>query len=188
MEQHIEQRMRALERRLRITQTTFGLFVLCTMAVITTGMSSSSGDVHDEVRTRKLVIVDDKDVQRVVLGQDAVDTQRRSRATGLTMYDGTGAERGGFSTFDDGSVVFAMDAPGGVGSPMRDRLGLVVWPDGSSYVMLIDNETKGVVKLTSDGAGKGGLQVFDWNDSTRKVNIRTLNYGKDEFTSMSYGE
>lgn len=130
----------------------------------------------DEVRTRRLVVVDDAGRARVVIDQDPATTDRRSRSAGVTIYDITGAERGGMGTMDDGSVVLALDAPVGVGSPMRDRVGLVVNPDGSSHVMLLDNSTRAVAKLQSDGNGGGGVQVFKWEESPRVVRTRTLTY------------
>jgi hypothetical protein len=162
----------------------FFMIVLFTAA---TSMRAPNGDA-EEIRTQRLVVVDDMGTPRVVIGQDPADTQRRSRAAGITIHDRTGTERGGFSTLDDGSVVMALDAPQGVGSPMRDRIGLVVWPDGSAYVMLLDNETKAVAKLHSAGNGVGGLQVFDWNDETEVVQTRTITFEKDHITSRKYSE
>jgi len=118
------------------------------------------------------VVVDDRGVKRVVIGQDPVTQQRRTRVAGITIHDSTGAERGGFATLDDGSAVIGLDAPVGVGSPMRDRAAMVVGPAGESYVMLIDNKTRGVVRLHSDGNG-GGLKLFKWDDHVR---TRTLTY------------
>jgi hypothetical protein len=140
----------------------------------------------DEVRTRRLVVVDDSGRARVVIDQDPATTDRRSRSAGVTLYDSTGAERGGMSTMDDGGVVMALDAPMGVGSPMRDRIGLVVNPDGSSYVMLIDNETRAVAKLQSDGKGGGGVQVFKWEESPSVVRIRTLTYDGERRDSAGF--
>lgn len=182
-----DMRLKALEHKLQLTQVACALLLLCGVIVLTTSMGTSS-DVQDEVRTHRLVLVDDKGVTRLELGQDPVDAQRRSRSAGLTIYDDLGNERGGFGTFDDGSVVFAMDAPVGVGAPMRDRIGLVVWPDGSSHVMLLDNATKAVAKLHSDGAGNGGLQVFDWNDATKKIQVKTIGFKGEEITTRNYGE
>ena len=91
-------------------------------------------------------------------------------------------ERGGMSTMDDGSVVLALDAPRGVGSPMRDRIGMMVQPDGASSLLLIDNQTRGVVKLQSDGKGGGGPQVFKWDVPAKKVHIKTLTF--DEPTRL----
>lgn len=144
-------------------------------------------DEVEHLRVRRLELVDDAGVVRLALDQDPKDTQRRSRSAGLTVFDNTGAERGGFSTMDDGSVVFAMDAPVGVGSPMRDRLGLVVWPDGSAYVMLIDNQTRAVAKLHSDGKGGGGVQVFEWDMEAKKIHIKTDTYAGDVRETVEMG-
>lgn len=79
------------------------------------------------------VVVDDEGHTRVVLGQDPATTQRSSRGAGLALYDEKGSERAGFSTMADGSVVLGLDAPLGVGAPMRDRIGLKVHASGSAY-------------------------------------------------------
>lgn len=81
-----------------------------------------------------------------------------------------------------------MDAPVGVGAPMRDRIGLKVMPDGSAYVMLIDDDTHAVAKLQSDGAGGGGVQVFKWDLPARRVHIRTVVFGGDLRDSVSLGQ
>jgi hypothetical protein len=188
MEPTVEARLHALERRLRRTQGALALCALCAVALITTGMGKGAGPVQEEVRTRRLALVDDRGVERLVLGQDPADGQRRSRGAGLTVHDSTGAERGGFSTLDDGSVVLALDAPVGVGSPMRDRLGMAVWADGSSYLMLLDNETRAVAKLIADASsGTGGVQLFQWTDSTHQVHIKTLTYAGEEQSTFATG-
>jgi hypothetical protein len=142
----------------------------------------------DTLRVRRIEVVDDQGVVRLVLGQDPKQTDRRARAAGLLVFDKAGAERGGFSTLDDGSVVFAMDAPAGVGAAMRDRLGLVVWPDGSSYVMLLDNQTHAVAKLESDGKGGGGVQVFDWDTEAREVNVKTFTFDGEVVATHPLGK
>src|SRR5690606_3403751 len=127
-------RIAALERRLRRTQ---GALVALTLAAAGAIMAAQAdkpaatppADVVDEVRTRKLVVVDDAGVARITIGQDAPGTQRRSRAAGITIRDQHGHERGGMGTMDDGSAVLALDAPAGVGSEMPDRAGIAVWPD-----------------------------------------------------------
>lgn len=157
----LDQRVRALERRLLRTRiiALAGFFALVGMSAARTGDSQ----VADSIRARRIALVDDKGVERVVLAQDPVDTPRRERACGLTVHDATGAERGGFSTFDDKSVVLAMDAPQGVGDPMPDRLGLGVDADGSAHVALIDNTTRMPVRLVSDAAGGGGLEFIGYD-------------------------
>ena len=89
---------------------------------------------------------------------------------------------------DDGSVVFAMDAPRGVGASMRDRIGLVVYPEGSAHVMLIDNMTRAVAKLQSDGDGGGGVQVFKWDMKAKKVQVKTIGFDGDKRETITTGE
>ena len=173
----LEVRVLALEHGLRRSRALAATLTLFLVAVVASGLSGR-GQASDEVRTRRLVVVDDSNRVRVVIAQDPT-TFRRSRAAGLTVFDRTGTERGGLSTMDDGSVVFGMDAPLGVGAPMRDRIGLVVERDGSSHVMLIDNSTRAVAKLQSDSSGVGGVQVFSWDMAHKRVHIRTVTYGGD---------
>jgi hypothetical protein len=185
MSEAMERRVEELERRLRRMQAALATVLIAGAGLVMGAMAMRMGpEIQPEVRTRRLVVVDDKDVARVVVGQDAPDGQRRSRATGITIHDKTGAERGGLSTMDDGSVVMALDAPVGVGAPMRDRIGMVVWPDGSSYFLLIDNETKGVVKLTSQADGKGGLELFKWDDEKGEVHTKRVGFDGETVTTQ----
>ena len=140
------------------------------------------------MRTRRLVVVDDAGRTRVQVGQDPEDAGRRARSAGLQIFDNTGHERGGFSTFDDGSVVFAMDAPHGVGDPMPDRLGLMVYPDGATLINLLDNETRAVARLYTEADGSGGVQVFKWDMSAKLIDSRTLTYDGDRRDTQPIGE
>src|SRR5262245_56254025 len=172
---HLEPRLARLERRLRRTQAVAALACVGLVASVTLSWRRQADEV-EHLRVRRLDVVDDAGVVRLSMGQDPKDTQRRARSAGLTVHDKTGAERGGFSTFDDGSVVLAMDAPRGVGHPMPDRLGLGVDADGSCHVMLLDNQTRAVAKLQSDGSGGGGVQVFKWDMEAKKIHIKTATY------------
>ena len=179
-------RVLLLEREIRRTRLAAGASALALVVLASAGFAWKAGD-PELVRAKRFELVDDRGVVRVSMGQDPKDTQRRARSAGITVHDGTGAERGGFATFDDGSVVFAMDAPTGVGSPMPDRLGLRVDSDGSSHVLLIDNETRGVAKLYSDGKGGGGVQVFDWDLPAKKVRVKTLGFHGEQVETVSTG-
>lgn len=165
--------VRQLRFQLRVTQVVLALTLVSGLGLVA---AHRDAPVVEDLRVRRLVVIDDRDVPRLVLGQDPKDGQRRSRAAGLTIHDAQGNERGGFSTMEDGSVVLAMDAPAGVGAAMRDRLGMVVHPDGSSYIMLIDNKMGGVVRLDSDGAGDGGLKLFKWDWEGKKVHTRAIDF------------
>ena len=135
----VEDRMTRLERSVRRAQMTAATVGVVLVVFAGVQLVPVAAKVSNEVRTRRLVVVDDEGRERVRIDQDPKNSDRRSRAAGLTVFDGTGTERGGFTTFDDGSVVFSMDAPRGVGAPMRDRIGLMVYPDGGTYINMLDN-------------------------------------------------
>ena len=179
--------IRSLERRLRRTQLGLAAVVFAGAASILSALTTRQPEPSAEIRTHRLVVLDDKNIPRIIIGQDPPDTQRRSRAAGITIHDKVGDERGGMSTMDDGSVVLALDAPRGVGSPMRDRIGMMVQPDGASSLLLIDNQTRGVVKLQSDGKGGGGPQVFKWDAPAKKVHIKTLTFDGEQVQTEDTG-
>ena len=138
-----------LQRSLRRTQFALAGTVLVLVASVVWQFFRRPV-VFDEVRTHRLVLLDDHDVKRVEMGQDAT-SWRRSRSAGMWVFDSTGHERGGISTFEDGSVAMALDAPHGVGEQPADRLGLRVDRNGATTVLLTGNDTGGVVRLVSDG-------------------------------------
>jgi len=179
----LEEQVRQLARRLRRTQTALALFVAAVAALLMLGSGEPPApdavprpDTAAELRTRRLVVVDDQGVARVVIGQDPKDTERRSRAAGITIHDRHGHERGGMSTFDDDSVVLALDAPKGVGDPMRDRLGLSVYPNGAAAITLINNQTLISVRLISEADGTGGVEFIDYDLPNRKAAIKRLSF------------
>ena len=185
----LEARFARMERRLRRAQllAALGCVGLATTLTLSLAPRAHQADEVEHLRVHRLELVDDKGVVRLSLAQDPKDTERRSRSAGLTVHDATGAERGGFSTFDDGSVVLAMDAPRGVGAPMPDRLGLRVDPDGSCSVMLLDNQTRAVAKLQSDGKGGGGVQVFAWDMEKKQVHVKTDTYAGPQLSTVELG-
>jgi hypothetical protein len=166
----LERRVSALERKLRISQfaALAAAFALIGVAAQGTGQQAAKPET---LRVRRLDVLDDQGVVRVSIGQDPTDAQRRSRACGITVFDTTGNERGGMGTFDDLSAVIALDAPQGVGGPMRDRVGMKVDPDGSAQVVLIDNAMHAPVRLASDAQGGGGLELFGY-DLDKKLGKR----------------
>lgn len=182
----IDRRIRSLERRLRTTQVLLGAFMLGAAGVMMGALQDAQP--ADEIRTRRLVVVDDAGVTRVVIGQDPVDTQRRSRAAGITIHDRHGHERGGMSTFDDDSVVLALDAPVGVGSPMRDRVAMSVYPNGAADVMVIDNQTRAVAKLASDAEGNGGPMLFKWDMEAMQMHVKTLTFDGERVETIKLGD
>lgn len=183
----IEDRIALLERSLQRARATAVAVGLVVVGLIGVQCAREPPNASEELRTRRLVVVDDEGQVRVEIAQDSKDTDRRARSAGLRVFDNTGHERGGLATFDDGSVVFAMDAPNGIGAPMPDRLGLTVSPDGSADVMLIDNQTRAVVKLVSDGTGGGGVQTFKWDMGAKQIHVKTLTYDGEHNEVLAMG-
>lgn len=54
--------------------------------------------------------------------------------------------------------------------------------------MLIDNETRAVTKLQSDGDGGGGVPMSKWDLEERKLHIRTITYDGDIRESKPFGQ
>src|SRR5262245_28898786 len=88
-------RLRSLEARLRRTQFALGSVVLLGLTAALGGLMAQDAapKTEKEIRTERLVVVDDTGAPRVVIGQDRKDTQRKSRAAGITIIDTKGAEQ-----------------------------------------------------------------------------------------------
>lgn len=167
----MERRIRLLEKRVRrLSGLAAGLaLALATMVVL--GVSG-----REELVVERLVVVDGEGRPRIVVGADAEDVGRISSATGITLFDRTGAERGGFSVLDDGSVVLGLDAPAGVGSPMRDRVALKVYPSGAAAISVIGNDTGIPVQMVGDASGEGGLEFLDYDLAQRIAIVKRLHF------------
>lgn len=178
----LQNRVDLLERRLR-RQGWWSLAVLVMVASIAATTCATRGggpaqEVVEEVRTRKLVVVDDQGRERVVIEQDGPEIERQSRSAGLTIFDDQGRERGGIATADDGSAVIALDAPWGVGSPMRDRAGMKVNADGSALMGLISNRGQFAAVLHSDG-DSGRLELYRPAENGEGLEQRTISVSED---------
>ncbi|WP_448130355.1 hypothetical protein [Stenotrophomonas rhizophila] len=176
----------------RLTWLTVALAVLVvglSVAVITLSMAPRGALTVDEVRARRIVVLDDQGVMRVEMGQDSHDAGRRSRTAGVWLYDAKGDERGGMATHDDGVVGLAFDAPMGKGEDhLRDRLSLRVDADGAAQVLLTDNLTRGIVGLLSDGAGNGGVETYRWDMEAKLIHRRYITFDQDERQERPLGE
>ena len=184
----LQNRILLVERSLQRTRLAAAGAGLALVALVGIQCARQQPAVVDEVRTQRLVVVDDEGRVRVQIGQDSKDAGRRARSAGLLIFDNTGYERGGFSTFDDGSVVLAMDAPQGVGDPMPDRIGLRVYPDGGTHINLLDNETRAVARLYTEADGSGGIQVLKWDMDAKLIHFRTLTFDGDQRDTKPMGE
>ena len=171
-------RYRQLAGRLRTTQIAFAVVALglggALFAEMRQGDAATEEPWLEELRTRRLVVVDAAGTERVVIQEEPVGADRRAQPAGILLFDQHGNERGGMVTFDDDSAIIALDAPAGVGAPMPDRVAMSVYPDGSASVRLIDNGTGVPVRLVTDAEGGGGLEMLTYDLENRKALVTRL--------------
>lgn len=166
--------------RLQVVTIVMGLGLA---AVLVSG--AARDPVQDEIKARRIALVDSRGVERVVLGEDA--GRQHGRSAAVWIYDETGAERGGMGTFENGQASIALDAPVGVGAAMRDRLGLVVSSSGGAAIQLNNNDTGVPVRLVADPAGGGGVELIEFDHAEKKARVRRLTYGDDIRREVSLG-
>lgn len=166
--------------RLQVITVAMGLGLA---AVLVSG--AARDPVQDEIKARRIALVDSRGVERVVMGEDS--GRQHGRSAAVWIYDETGAERGGMGTFENGQASIALDAPVGVGAPMRDRLGMVVSSTGAASIQLNNNDTGVPVRLVTDAAGGGGVELIEFDHAAKKARIRRITYGDDARREVSLG-
>ena len=78
----------------------------------------------------------------------------------------------------DDSAVMALDAPHGVGSAMRDRAGMKVYPDGSAFIATIANNGHFAAGLFTDGDA-GRLELSAPVEGDGGIATRTITRDSD---------
>lgn len=156
------------------------------LVAVVVGGAASGNIVQDEIKARRIALVDSRGVERVVLGEDA--GRRHGRSAAVWIYDETGAERGGLGTFENGQASLALDAPAGVGATMPDRLGLVVSSTGAASVQLNNNDTGVPVRLVTDAAGGGGVELIEFDHVAKTARIKRLAYAGETRREVALGD
>jgi hypothetical protein len=114
----VEKRCKVLQRRLNFAG--FGFLVILTAFVVSAWIPRSqaaqdSGVKADVLRVHQLIVVDEKGIDRIVIGPipnpqvRGTRMKRRSPAMGVEVNDSQGNERVGLAILDDGSTVVGMD-------------------------------------------------------------------------------
>jgi hypothetical protein len=111
------------------------------------------------IKTRGVIIVDDKGRERVILGAPVPDPvpagypKRVNPAHGMIILDPEGFERFGVGLMDNGQMGMGFDAPRGKGDDRnRERIHIVADKDGGAMLRFLNRKTSvpGWLKLGDD--------------------------------------
>ena len=126
-----------------------------------------------EVRTKKLVVIDENNIERIHLDPKSSDVrvlgkvyQRRSPASGLILFNSKGDETGGFVVLDDGTASLTIDSY--EGEKISERVSIFSMSDGSAGFLIkdIENRTRMKTQLNTDNEIE--LKIFDESEKELK--------------------
>lgn len=178
----LEELLEEMARRYRRMQLALGTVAGTGVAAALLGFSGQ--DVQDSIKTRSLTIVDREGNPRVVMGAPiddfAVMGVRRVQAmSGIAILDAKRNEQVGIGVNADGSVGLGLDCRPGVGNPAnRERINLVVGPDGSATIRMLDNQTRLKSIWHTKATGSSAISFLKWAGTKEKpVPAEVQTYG-----------
>ena len=136
---------------------------------------SKTDEVLPVLKTRGVIIVDEQNRQRVILGAPVPDSpaegkKRINPASGMIILDPQGYERFGVGLMDNGQMGMGFDAPPGTGDERnRERLHFVADKDGGAMIRFLNRKTSvpGWLRLGEDD--KLYLEFIDVQKDKNKV-------------------
>lgn len=135
---------------------------------------SKPDEILPVVRTRGVVIVDEQNRERVILGAPVPDPPKEGKrvnpAHGMIILDPQGYERFGVGLMDNGQMGMGFDAPPGTGDDRnRERLHFVADKDGGAMIRFLNRKTSvpGWLRLGEDD--KLYLEFIDVQKDKNKV-------------------
>lgn len=135
------------------------------LLVLLGGLAFAPQGTHEELRTRRLIVVDSTGQERIVLAAPIGTRGRRVSHTGIIVTGPNGAERMGIGVNSDGSVGLGLDAPPGVGVPgNRERMNLTVYSNGRAQLRFLDNQTRVQGRFLTDTAGSLWFEFLEWSE------------------------
>lgn len=158
----LKKQTNTLERKLKLFKYIWIISFVAVIASIWTFQASSESN-SDTLRLRKLVIVDEKGVERVIIGAPVPDPimlgkrfPRGGKASGILLFDEEGNERSGYITTDGyPNALFTLD------SIASQQVLFMTEPHGPSTLQIWDRNKNSfrlnisgdspTLKLTKDG-------------------------------------
>jgi len=142
--------------------------------------------IADVIKARKLVIVDEKGTERVVIADhvpDPKEGKRSNTGSGMVINNKDGFEQFGVYVDDkDGGVGMGFDAKPGVGDPRnRERINLKVSPAGTALIRVLDNSTRVKAWLMTNEKEEAYLGFLRWEGAGRETKyVGEKRYGLGE--------
>jgi hypothetical protein len=158
--------------------------------------SKKTLDKTDEIlpvlKTRGVIIVDDRNRQRVIIGAPVPDPpvegrKRVSPGHGMIILDPEGYERFGVGLMDNGQMGMGFDAPPGKGDDRnRERLHFVADNDGGAMIRFLNRKTSvpGWLRLGEDD--KLYMEFIDVQKDRNKVIRKRVGFSGEETIEESF--
>ena len=156
---------------------------------------SKKDEVLPVVKTRGVVIVDEQNRERVILGAPVPDSPREARdgkkrvnpAHGMIIIDQDGYERFGVGLMDNGQMAMGFDAPPGTGDDRnRERLHFIADKDGGAMIRFLNRKTSvpGWLRLGEDD--KLYMEFIDVQKDKNKVIRKKLSFDGEQTTEEPF--
>jgi hypothetical protein len=174
-DQGIQSRLDAVETRATSLARWLKLAVYCWLLTVLVLLLSAwtweaKTTTKDILRVHQLVVVDEKGIDRIVIGP-VPDPQmmgkrvkRRVPATGIQLNDESGNERAGIALLDDGSAVVGIDDQSG-----RERAHLYFIPTRGAGLLLQDGKETEKISLLIPSAGGQLAPKLEMTDQEGKT-------------------
>jgi hypothetical protein len=153
---------------------------------------SKTNEILPVLKTRGVVIVDEQNRDRVIMGAPVPDPPREGRkrvnpAHGMIILDPQGYERFGVGLMDNGQMGMGFDAPPGTGDDRnRERLHFVADKDGGAMIRFLNRKTSvpGWLRLGEDD--RLHLEFIDVQKEKNKVVKKRLSMTGEETIEESF--
>jgi hypothetical protein len=152
---------------------------------------SKTDEILPVLKTRGVIIVDEQNRQRVIVGAPVPDPPKEGKrinpAHGMIILDPEGYERFGVGLMDNGQMGMGFDAPPGKGDDRnRERLHFIADKDGGAMIRFLNRQTSvpGWIRLGDDD--KLYLEFIDVQKDKNKVFRKRVGFSGEEMTEEPF--
>lgn len=141
--------------------------------------ANQSSQISPVIKTRGLIIVDDKGRERILMGAPVPDLpgdgKRINPANGMIILDPEGYERFGLGLMDNGTMGMGFDAPRGKGDDRnRERINIIADAEGGAMIRFLNRQTSVPGRLRLGDDDKLYLEFIDVQREKKKIVKRRI--------------